>query len=245
MPENWNFYQLLVEDKPASMMANLGVVGSAPVVSHPNFFFVSLGMLEPREDGLSSNAEFDQLCATEDRLIDAIKNGSTAIYVGRNTCNGTRDHYFYVADPAIVETLVSDVAPSLSPYQIECGGYEDAAWSVYQGFIYPGPNDLQQMQNRELCDQLAKRGDSLEHGRQVDHFAYFLREEARDTFRAMVVEDSFQIQDAHRTDDGEFALAFFREDCPVNLDDVTIDLRQKAAELGGHYDGWGCEVVTN
>lgn len=245
MSDQWNFFQLLVEDKPASMMANLSIAARAPIAGHANFFYVRLYMLNPRDDGLSSSEEFDQLVAVEDRITAAVQGGSTAIFVGRNTCDGTRDHYFYVADPVQVQTLLNGLAPSLLPYEIESGGYEDAAWSVYFDFIYPSPEDMQRILNRGVRDQLAEHGDDHMIVRQIDHFAYFGSESARDLYRDALVRNGFQIDNANQTPDGKFALVFTRADRPNDLDEVTIELSQMAEERGGEYDGWGCNIATN
>lgn len=244
MAEQWGFYQLLVEDKPASMLVNLGIANRAPVAGHPGFFYVRLHMREPREDGLSSAAEFGQLSAVEDRMISAVQAGSSALYVGRNTCDGTRDHYFYVADPTTMQALVDRIAPSLLPYVIESGGYPDAPWSVYFDFIHPGPDDLQCMLNQDVRDSLAKHGDDPSVIRQIDHFAYFDTASARDEYRRMVAKHDFQIESAEQSPDGEFTLAFWRDDRPQDLDDVTIELSQMARDLGGIYDGWGCVATS-
>ncbi len=245
MSEQWDFYQLLVEDKPASMMANLGIAAQAPIAGHPNFFYVRLYMLNPRDDGLSSSEEFDQLVAVEDRITAAVQNGSTAIFVGRNTCGGTRDHYFYVADPVQVQTLLNGLAPSLLSYEIESGGYEDATWSVYFDFIHPGPEDMQRIRNRGVRDRLAEHGDDHMIARQIDHFAYFDSRCACNSYRDALVRHGFQIDNAEQTPDGKFALVFRRADRPNDLDEVTIELAHMADEQGGEYDGWGCNVVAN
>lgn len=227
------------------MMANLGIAARAPVAGHPNFFYVRLYMLNPRDDGLSSSEEFDHLVAVEDRITAALQEGTTAIYVGRNTCDGTRDHYFYVTDPVEVQTLLNGLAPSLLPYEIESGGYEDNAWSVYFDFIHPGLEDMQRIMNRGVRDQLAKHGDDHMIVRQIDHFAYFSSEHARDSYRDAVVRHGFLIDDANQSPDGKFELVFRRADRPNDMDEVTIELHQMAKERGGEYDGWGCEIVAN
>ena len=45
-------------------------------------------------------------------------------------------------------------------------------------------------------------------------------------------------------DQGMFSVAFTRADKPELIDDVVVPLHLEITELGGNYDGWGCNVAT-
>jgi hypothetical protein len=85
MSDDWDFFSLRVDDQAASIFVDLGIRNLAPIRTHPLMGYLRVAMRRPREDGLSSQEEFDDLIALEDRVTaDIVKNG-TAIYVGRNT----------------------------------------------------------------------------------------------------------------------------------------------------------------
>jgi len=82
MSDKWDFYPLLVDDQPASIFVDLGIAAEAPIATHAHMAYVSVEMRHPRDDGLSSQEEFEDLCRLEDAIIPKICAGN-AIYVGR------------------------------------------------------------------------------------------------------------------------------------------------------------------
>jgi regulator of RNase E activity RraB len=245
MAEQWDFYPLLIDDEPASMMVNLAIAERAPNPANPVFCYVRVPMQNPRDDGLSSAEEFDTLTAIEDTIVNAVRAAMVADYVGRSTCRGRRDLYFYAADVAQLEPVIAAILPDLLPYRPETGGYDDPAWSVYFDFIHPDAADLQRMANRRVRASLAHYGDNHETMRLIDHFAYFDDEPSRDRFKALVAQHGFIIANANVTPDGQFSLAFGRNDRPSDVDEVTVELAHMAANCGGRYDGWGCSVEAD
>lgn len=97
MTDNWDFYSCRVDNKAASIYVDLGAIEMAPVASLPFIAYVRIAMNAPREDGLSSNGEFDVLMVIEDSLKQALADERTA-YIGRCTTNGCRDFFFYTAE---------------------------------------------------------------------------------------------------------------------------------------------------
>jgi hypothetical protein len=205
--------------------------------------YVRVFMRRPRPDGLSSNEEFDELVRVEDSLEEAIANVSDTTYVGRNTSGGNRDFYFYTADPKAFAEAIEARMSAHPEYQFEIGSRSDPEWSVYCEFLYPSADDLQRIMNRRVTDNLAAHGDNLSEPRPIDHFAYLPNAVAAANLRGFLGGQDFVI-DEPRVDGGSVVLTFKRSDRPDQIDDVVVPTARRVQELGGEYDGWGCEVVS-
>src|SRR5688500_5806071 len=71
--EEWDFYFTNIDNKPGSIALDLGLAAIAPIKEQSNVCWVSIKMLEPREDGLSSTNESVTLGDIEDQLADKMK----------------------------------------------------------------------------------------------------------------------------------------------------------------------------
>ena len=141
---------LLVDDEPASTYVDLGLAREAPLRHQAYLAYVRVYMRQPRPDGLSSNEEFDALIAIGDALVEQVVSGRPSTFAGRNTSNGTRDFYFYTADPDGFDSLVETAMAIRPEYQFETGVREDSGWNVYFDFLRPSPDDYQRIMNRRV-----------------------------------------------------------------------------------------------
>src|SRR5262245_61916732 len=100
MPASWepnfDFYEGRWGDDRMMVLIDLGAAAHAPVASHPIRLQLRVRMLDPRPDGLRSNAEKDALFAFEDRLVPAVQRATDAIFVGRIVARGYTEFFFYV-----------------------------------------------------------------------------------------------------------------------------------------------------
>jgi uncharacterized protein (TIGR01619 family) len=242
MSDHWDFYPLLVDSEPASIYLDLGIAQSAPIKGLADMAYIRVIMREPRPDGLSSQAEFDDLIQVEDSLSEHFGESHDTIYVGRNTSSGNRDFYFYTSNPVAFKALACEAMLKHPSYQYEVGGRPDPEWDVYFGFLYPSPDDLQRMSNRRVIESLESHGDNLTEPRLIDHRAYLPNAAAAAELRAYVSGQGFTV-DEPMIDGGQVVLDFKRSDHPDKIDDVVVQVARRVQELGGEYDGWGCEVV--
>jgi hypothetical protein len=245
MTDDWDFYALRVDDAPASIFVDLGIQSAAPLASHPNMAYIRLTMNRPRQDGLSSREEFDALIEVE-KQIEASLCGEDVGYVGRNTSGGYRDFYFYTST---VQDWQSRVDCALSPfqdYEYETGTRHDASWSTYFDFLLPGKVDRQRIENRRVCQELERHGDTLTAQREIDHWSFFPTQEALDAFLRDATAQGFQPRGLPRLMDGElpYGIQVWRVDVPSysNIDEITLPLHEAAERHGGEYDGWESPV---
>lgn len=247
MTDDWDFYFLQVDDQPASIYVDLGTYASAPNPQLPHMAYVRLQMREPRDDGLSSQAEFDTLVAVEDALKAALVDGGTD-YVGRCTTNGCRDFFFYVAQPQRWSTRVAACMRSFADYRYKAGTQEEADWSCYLSYLYPSEADRQTIENRRVCYAMEQNGDKLSEAREIDHWAYFANAESLNAYVAEAMCLGFAVREISAPDDAsdQHCAQLWRSDIPAfnAIDDVTLPLFNLAAKHGGEYDGWESVVVA-
>jgi len=248
MSDDWDFYMLLVDDQPASIMVDLGIRPSVPLNSHGFMGYMRTTMNAPRPDGLSSQEEFDTLREIGDAVERAISSdGEAHIYVGRNTSGGHRDFYFYTINLENLHQCLEQVVQAFPQYEFSLGGREDAGWSTYLNFLYPNPADKQRMMDRRVCEHLEIKGDDLDLEREIDHRAYFANKIRLKEYQSYLIEnDYFDIQIGKtKPIFGTHFIDFKHIGAPKQVSGVVYDLFTKAVELGGEYDGWGCSVTKS
>jgi hypothetical protein len=247
MSDDWDFYFLRVEDKPASIFVDLGIAKEAPIRSLPVMAYLRVYMKAPRPDGLSSREEFEALKAIEDSFAGGLTDDGETTYVGRNTSDGCRDFYFYTAQPENWHSRVSQFMQLFAPYEFDCGHRDDPEWQTYFGFLCPSGGDRQRIENRRVCDALEQHGDAVTRKREIDHWAYFPNGNARAAFVERAQRLGFRLRSmSEPTKAGEqYGVRVYRTDVPArgSIDDVTLPLFELAAELGGEYDGWETKVI--
>lgn len=245
MSDDWDFFPLRVDDQPASIFVDLGIRQQAPLKSHPTMAYLRVLMLRPREDGLSSQEEFDDLIALEDKVTSKIARGGSSHYVGRNTSSGNRDFYFYTNDSAAFESAAREAMRDFPAYKYQTGAREDRDWRTYFDFLHPSERSMQLIMNRRVRQQLEKNGDNTANERQIDHLVLLPSLEAQSVFAREVVGEGFSIGSAPRepNDHGQFTVEFSRMDRPAQIDDIVLALFDRATKLGGVYDGWGSHVA--
>jgi uncharacterized protein (TIGR01619 family) len=247
--EDWDFYFTNVDDKLSSIAVDLGLASIAPIQDQKNVCWVSIKMLDPREDGLSSNGESGILGDIEDELAEKMKAKHSATHVGRLTSDGNRDIYFYLCDITLVDQTISDVMISHPKYSFDYGTKGDEKWSGYFDFLYPLPQQFQSIQNRRVIDNLEKGGDKLTKERPVDHWIYFITEQDKRQFWDRIKNEGFKIvTDDHDKSLGEnpYRLHISRVDKvdQNSVDEYVIHLWKLAGELNGDYDGWETSIET-
>jgi uncharacterized protein (TIGR01619 family) len=247
MSDQWNFYPASIDDRIASVFVDLGAEEDAPRDDRTDLVWLSLRMAEPREDGLSSQDEYDRLVEIEEALESSVQSAGSIEYVGRVTTAGRRDFFFYAEEGALAERALSEAMVPFSTYEFELGSREDPDWSFYHELLFPSDREMQSIQNRQTVEMLEEQGDVLIAPREVTHWAYFEEASGRDQFAEAVTALGFQ--EVERRDDADgprpFALSILREDTVdlESIDELSVGLFDLAREFGGEYDGWETPVV--
>lgn len=123
------------------------------------------------------------------------------------------------------------------------GGRPDPEWSVYFNFLYPSADDLERMMNRRVVQILADKGDNPAAARMIDHLAYMPNLVAATALQEILLSEGFSVREPS-FDDSSVAVNFERMNTIEEVDDVVFSLARLVREMGGEYDGWGCEVTN-
>ena len=246
MSEKWDFYDVTVGGRPAYIFCDLELVSKAPIAALSISAHVRLTMNKPREDGLSSEEEFDTLIQIEEALECAFSETTHTIYVGRVTWGGVRDFHFYTDDKDKFKKNVAGSMSTFSSHKFVIKAHPDPEWNVYLNLLYPSPNNLQIIKNRRVCDRLEKLGDSLVEKRPIDHWVYFSDEVSAKSYKKHVQDVGFALREFRTPDTSckDYTIQFWRHDSPSDINTVILPLFERAVELGGTYDGWECQVLN-
>jgi len=246
MDGDWDFYFLRVDGQPASIYLDLSFARLAPLKSHSYLGYIRVAMKQPRQDGLSSDQEFESLMSLEDRLVSSITGAASTKYVGRNTSGGNRDFYFYATNAEQFHTAAGSAIKAFSSYQAEIGTRPDPDWETYLNFLHPSELDLQRILNRRVRQQLERSGDNANAVRNIDHLVYLPDRASQLLLRERLENMGFNIDHAaiEINSAGTFSIAFSRADRPADMDLVVEQILTASADLGGDYDGWGCSVTN-
>lgn len=231
---------------PASISLDLGQHDVAPHTDKPNVMWISVQMKNPREDGLSSQEEFETLAHIEDTLVHRVTTAHNAVFVGRLTSSGHRDFYFYLGDTDGHDKAIREVMHRYGGYEFDFGVKEDKTWDGYFNFLYPEPIHLQEIKNMQLFRTLQEYGDNPEIPREVNHWIYFRTENDRENFLEKIKSDGFETKHKDNKSDGEYpyGLQISRVDkvTPFDINDYGIYLWQTAQDCNAQYDGWETSI---
>jgi len=90
---------------------------------------------------------------------------------------------------------------------------------------------------------LSDQGDDGAKPRLVNHVAYFNTDEDAEAFSEFVKGEGYKVEESPEVDAVGFSMV-----SPVSgeaFHEAVQLLKDKADELKGQYDGWGCSVVLD
>jgi uncharacterized protein (TIGR01619 family) len=247
MTENWKPYLCNVNGQLASIFVNLGLREAVPIASKPWLLWTWVYLQSPRPDGLSDSAEAPTLFKIEDALDSSLARNCRAISSGRITTEGRREFYFYGETRDGFGEAVATALAGFEGYKFDLGEQEDPLWEQYLDVLYPSPEDLERIKNRDLLDVLVEKGDVLTTAREVQHWMYFRSEQSRSSFREAASTAGFKIvSESHAKGERPFGISVSRTQ-PVDqelIDATVIELLGLTQRFEGEYDGWETPIVT-
>ncbi|MBW8638283.1 DUF695 domain-containing protein [Hoeflea sp. WL0058] len=241
MDQDWVFYFAWIKEQPASIFLNIGLFPETPDLTLMTSCRVQIEMNHPRDDGLSSSEEFESLSALEDHIAETVTKAGEVKFVGRVTHGGQRHLYYYAAMNADFDARLQSAMTRFPDYRYRTQCKPDPEWDVYRNFLYPSDREMQSVQNLKVLGALRDRGDTLQSPREIDHRVYFNTTANAQTYSRFLRSNGFGAIEIFPVD-ARIAVDFSRIDLPSEIDDIVYTLYDKAVELHGQYDGWGCEV---
>jgi uncharacterized protein (TIGR01619 family) len=247
MSDDWDFFFCSIEDSPASILVDLGIHEELPIEGASELVRLRLVMRDPREDGLSSKAEFDRLNDVEDGLNAALDESPHVIhYVGRVTCFGVRDFFYYTGEATVAESCLSTAMAAFPDYEFEIDSQTDADWETYRELLYPSEREFQMIMNGRVLANLEESGDKHEIEREVSHWIYFSDEADRAKFLRQATSQGYKHVESSDDKNTErpYGVSVSRVHAVDygTLNDAVLELFDLAQDCNGDYDGWETSV---
>ncbi len=241
---DWASHQRPSDAGPAAIAVDLSLEPRAPLADRPRLVRIRYALRAARPDGLPEPGEAEALARVEDMLAATLAPAG-AVYAGRVTLAGFREHLFYLPDAVGVRAELDAVRAALADYDLGEQGEDDPAWQAYRQELFPTPRTLRWLLDRRAVEALARRGDRGDRARPVDHQASFPTAEGREAFAAEVQAQGFE--PVARRDDAPppngFGVDLRRADVATlrEIHAVAWALTEAAVRHGGSYDGWEAE----
>jgi len=248
MQEYWEAYMKPIEGHPAMISFNAGVADEVP---NPEFLyvgFVKVKLQNPKEDGLVTQDESDDVGFIEDRLEMESLRWRSGKYIGRIISQGEVNFIYYLKMDFEWSNTVAAAMEHFSEYTYEFGSRMDMEWEVYQKLLFPSVREWQIIANHHACDSLKEQGDNLRMKRAIEHKAYFKSDEDRQNFKVLIESEGFQCQEELEVpfnNEIMFGVQFYRIDSPFyyDIDELTMKIIEISDSCAGMYDGWECSLV--
>ncbi|WP_062542553.1 DUF695 domain-containing protein [Rufibacter tibetensis] len=247
---NWDVYLAQYEKGAGSTTLDMSLIKTAPHQQFPFLVITGVTYSECRNDGFPEKLEFDKLYDISDNVEQIIKSTTLSRMAGTFTYNCERLDYIYVQDTLnLREKLTELYASKFKSYKPYINIRLDQAWEAYTSFLYPNPIIQEYMSNEKVLNQLRLAGDALDKPRPIDHWLYFNNNKERALFIKYALEEKFKIVNKATIEDSKlpYQLHISRTDSAdsQSINNITIQLKNKALELNGNYDGWESVVLKD
>jgi uncharacterized protein (TIGR01619 family) len=247
--DNWDNYVVSVNEKPVSVVVNLGLRDLAPAKERPYAIILRLKYPDVDEKGFPTVEMADDLNKLESMLEASLQKSNGAWYAGRFTQRGLREFYFYTLDTVDYFKSCAAVLVQFPKFPWLVKAVYDKAWSNYFEVLYPQNEEKEKLENRRTIDELVKKGDVSSRQRPIDHTLFFKSDWHRKQFLKAIEEPGFKViempvEKSNNTEQG-FKMVLRRDDRPElqTMNTLTIYLSQLATKNGGRYSGWSTFVV--
>ena len=242
----WNFYLCNVNDKLASIFLDLALRELAPMATKPWLLWVWVYLNTPRPDGLSRSDEAPVLYQMEEVMTAAVSGVCRAPSVGRITTDGRREFYFYGEENDGFSSAVRQALSAFEGYRFDSGSQYEPGWNQFLNVLYPNPEELQRIGNRDVLDVMKREGDSPAIPRDVMHWISFEAADCRNSFRSEVEALGYRIDSEYEVETSTpYSIVVTRQQSiePNEIDGTVLELFRLAQRCSGEYDGWESPVM--
>ncbi len=248
--EQWDVYMAQYEKGAGSVMLNMALANVAPMKEFPFIVITGVTARQCNEEGFPTKEEFTNLYTISDGIVATINSVSKNVMAGTFTYQCERLDYIYLKDTLrLRETIVSFYKNKFPDYNYYLRISADNKWEGYLDFLYPNEVIQEYMSNEKVLQQLSASGDRLEKSRPIDHWLYFSSRKDRDSFAKFAEGQKFKIESAEFVKESKrpYQLKISRTGSVDirTLSELTLELRKKAKEYNGDYDGWETIVMKD
>ncbi|HFU76816.1 MAG TPA: DUF695 domain-containing protein [Arcobacter sp.] len=248
MQEYWEVYMKPIEGYPTMVSFNAGVADEVPNPELMYVAFVKVKLHDPKENGLVTDEESNDVGFIEDRLELELLRWRSGKYIGRIISQGEVNFIYYLKMDFEWGDTVSAAMKHFPEYNYEFGSRMDIEWEVYQKLLFPTVAEWQIITNHHACNALKEKGDNLRIERAIEHKVYFKTDLERQNFKLKIKNEGFQCQkdfEVPFNNETMLGVQFYRIDSPFfyNIDDLTMKIIEISTSCNGMYDGWECSLV--
>jgi hypothetical protein len=248
--KNWDTYLAQYEKGPGSTTLNMALLKAAAQKNLPFLVITGVTTQDCGKEGFPTKEAFDQLYKLSDHIEEVISETTVNELAGSFTYQCERLDYFYVHDTLqLRKKLTALYTSKYSHYTPTITIKKDRDWEAYTKFLYPNEQTREYMANEKVLNGLRLAGDALEKPRTIEHWLYFNSSKEREQFITYAVREKFKIESIAfvKKEKQPYQVQISRTDnieLP-SLNKLTLELKQKAKELNGNYDGWESPVLRN
>ncbi|GBF59308.1 hypothetical protein PbB2_03003 [Candidatus Phycosocius bacilliformis] len=239
---NWFVYETKVDDQPALITVDLEIGDATRVRAHPCVTYITVALPDGEGKAQGQTATFDQLDELASALCFAIKSNGRLVLAGRSLTAGQETFYFYSKSKSDVSVL-KDVMVKWPSFPYTSGTHLDPEWKIYKDFLYPTPEEMFSVTNRQQVEEMCKRGDREESVRDIEHFVTFEDPNNLNAFSLYLNTEGFQILQAESSTPENLSLNFKMPGALSEIDAITVRLFRAAKDLNGTYVGWRATIV--
>lgn len=130
-PDTWSIGQDITEGKPMFVRVRNGLKEAAGHPSYPFQIGVAIPLLNPTEDGLTTNTEADELGKIEDLLVEKLTTNNQSVFAMVITFNGMREFVFYASEwkPEFFEQEVKSI--NSGAHELQFMMKRDPKWDTF------------------------------------------------------------------------------------------------------------------
>jgi hypothetical protein len=193
-------------------------------------------MLEnPDDHGMGTHEEAAEIDAAFEQPSTEL-TGMGAVFTSRSRHNGRMTFCIYTsaADAVRMEQIARGAFTGRS---VSVEHRADPKWEVYQQLL-PDAQEERLVLDSMVVQAMQEQGDPLTPKRDVRHFAYFPKRSAAEQFSKSIQAEGFTVELGET--EGQHSVTASRNDSVTleAINPITTALSEKAASLGGEYDGW-------
>ena len=241
--ENWDSYLSTINDKPASLLVDMGLYTTAPDQRYPFVVISGPQAQNTKKNGIPNKQEITDLEQMLTVTGSFIAGVTVSVLAGTFTYNNQRLNYYYVKDTAGVRNAI------LRMYNRNFKGYEfvlrmkyDPQWLNYLTFLYPTEATQNQMENNKIITRMLESGDSLVQKRNINFAVCFNSDTAWAAFTLFIRNNQFTLQKTPTIKNAPFPLCLiFSQYNSIKPDSITLmttAIKKEVKRHSGIYNGW-------
>lgn len=245
---SWDMYILEIREEVALISLNMELYPHTPAPNLPFIMIISEDFGNCVDGDFPNNETLDAFDVSFARIVEGISKTTEGEWVSTLVHGCRKFEYLYISDTTgLRELWEGDLKNLEGVSRMELDLKEDSEWGYYRTFLYPNEFYQESMANQKVILALLEAGDDLSQERKVEHRLYFPDKKGMNACLKILEKEGFSVAGKPTKKDRElpYGLAVHRTDFVTlnEINPITLNLRKRAEEFGGKYDGWETFVV--